>query len=413
MKSGLGWLVAIAGCLLVLLPAACAREGAKSAVTVPIVLDHNRMTVEAEFQRKDGSWRKARLWVDTGNPDFFISEGLARDLGIDLSAAKPGADGQIPALEITPPAGVRIGGMPIDLTGIKSQVMSAVPWLFSTTGSDANLPATVLEKYQVVFDYPRLELTLAPPGSLPHRGTRVPASVNPETGIIQIDGSIGGDSLSLALDNGASYSYVSLGFLDRLSGRHPDWPRTTGAVGCANIWGWWPEESAWAVVRVPEMQLGAVHLAGVGLVGLPNFLPGGMDVGTWYSQKTARPVAGFLGPNAFKAFRLEFDYAGSAVYFEQGAEFDTTDMDLVGLTLRPEADGSYSVVGVAARGGQPAVQGVEAGDKLLQVGGLRAQGATMGKVVDALRGKPGETRTLLIERAGKQLEVDAKVERFL
>jgi len=105
--------------------------------------------------------------------------------------------------------------------------------------------------------------------------------------------------------------------------------------------------------------------------------------------------------------------SGGAVYFEKGAEFDLFDMDLVGLTLRPESDGSYSVLGVSSKNGKPAVEGVEPGDKLLQVGDLKTAGATMGPVVDALRGKPGDIRTLVLERSGTQFTVEAKVMRFL
>jgi hypothetical protein len=86
------------------------------SVTVPMVLDHNRMLVDAEFQREDGTWRKARLWVDTGNPDLFMSDALARDLGKNLPASRSNT-------EITPPAGVRIGGMLLDFRDVRSKVM--------------------------------------------------------------------------------------------------------------------------------------------------------------------------------------------------------------------------------------------------------------------------------------------------
>jgi len=89
------------------------------------------------------------------------------------------------------------------------------------------------------------------------------------------------------------------------------------------------------------------------------------------------------------------------------------DRDLLGLALRPEPDGSYSVIAVATKDGKPSVDGVEPGDKLLEVDSLKATGATMGTVVDALRGAPGDTRTLLLERNGKRFKVVARVERFL
>jgi len=402
-----GFLVVI-GCALLCLAAGC--ESPDRSVTVPFVLDHNRMLIEGEMQRPDGSWRPALLWVDTGGIDFFVSPALAGDLGIDLGAAAQQADRG--AFTAPPPAGVRIGGMALDFADVPAKVLFEPRWLFDTMHNDANLPATVLKRYHIILDYPQRRLTIAQPGALAPRGERAPATVHPETGIVQIDAGINGEPFSFALDNGASYSFTSGEIVTRLTGQHPGWPRCTGAVGCANIWGWWPEEGTWPIVRVPEIRWGGVRLAGVGIVGLPNFF-GGATVGTWYSQKAARPLDGFLGPNALKAFRVEIDYANSAVYFEKGAEFDAGDMDLVGLTVRLEADGTYRVLGVAAHDGRPVVEGVEPGDALLEVGDLKTAGATMGSVVDALRGSPGEVRALLLERNGERVRVEARVGRLL
>jgi hypothetical protein len=383
------------------------------SVTVPIVLDHNRMLVDAEFQRKDGSWRKALVWVDTGNPDFILSEELARDLGIDLSAREKDAEGNARHFEVPPPAGVRIGGMLLDFGSAKSEVLFQPSWLFLTMHCDANLPSTVLMKYQVVLDYPRLRATIAKPGSLPHRGARAAAGVNRKTGIVQIDAIIAGDRFSFALDNGASYSFVSGKVLERLSLKHHDWPRSSSALGCANIWGWWPEEPSWPVLRVPDIRWGPVRLENVGIVGLPNIFGDDLDLGAWYSKKAAAPVDGFLGPNAFKAFRVEMDYANNTVYFEKGAPFDTSDMNLVGLALRLNPDGGYQVIGVAGNEGAPAVEGVRPGDRLLEVDNLEITGVTMGTAVDALRGKPGDVHDLLLEREGKSFRIKATVRRFL
>jgi hypothetical protein len=46
---------------------ASAQENGSRSVTVPVVLDHNRMLVDAEIRRKDGSRRKALLWTDTAS----------------------------------------------------------------------------------------------------------------------------------------------------------------------------------------------------------------------------------------------------------------------------------------------------------------------------------------------------------
>jgi hypothetical protein len=281
--------------------------------------------------------------------------------------------------------------------------------------NDGHISSKVLQRYQVVFDYPARTLTIAKPGTLAHRGVRVPAAVNPETGIVQIDAVIDGDSLSFALDMGAAYSFVDADVVEKIVKRHPDAPRVTGAAGCANMWGWWPpDEERAPVVRAPEIVWGGVRLSGVGLVGVASVAPGGPPLGAWYSQKAAGPVKGFLGPNAFMAYRVEIDYAEGAVYFEKGAApGDPNDMDLVGLTLRPENDGSYTVIGIVKHGVKATVEGVVPGDRLLRIGDLEVTGATMGTVVDALRGRPGDVRTLLLDRGGAKIELDAVVKRLL
>ena len=78
------------------------------------------------------------------------------------------------------------------------------------------------------------------------------------------------------------------------------------------------------------------------------------------------------------------------------------DLDIVGLTLRAESDGSFTVAGVVSRDGRPLVPGVQPGDKLLRVDALDAANAPMGTVIDALRGKPGAVRILVLEREGKK-----------
>jgi len=403
MKNKFWNLVTVFLCGLALLTS-CQQKTIKS-VTIPMILDHNRMLVEAEFQRKDGTWRKAMLWVDTGNPDFIISEPFARDLGIVIT--EPNEQ------EIPSPAAVRIGGMPISFDGVKSKVFIEGKWMFNTMHNDGNLPSTVLQKYHIVFDYPALQFTIAEQGILNPRGTRSPAIINPVNGILQMDAIVDGENYSFALDNGASFSFVPEDIVIKLIQRHPEWPNNHGATGCANIWGWWAEEDYWPMVRIPEIKWGTLNISGVALVGLPPIFKGGIDLGTRYSQKTARPVNGFLGPNAFKTYRIEIDYQDNAVYFENGAEPDMHDMDIVPLTLRPLDDKSYMVIGVAIGEGQMLIEGIEPGDILIQVDNFKTKGETMGKVVDVLRGKPGDLRKLILERDGKQFTIETRVVRFL
>jgi hypothetical protein len=303
--------------------------------------------------------------------------------------------------------------MPLNFQGVQTGLIPDEHWLFKTMHNDGNLPSTVMKRYQIVFDYPAGRLTIAEPGVLKSRGTPSSARIHPTTGIVQMDAVIDGEKYSFALDNGASFSYVTPDIVAKLSKRHPDWPKSDGAVGCANIWGWWPEEDRWPMIRVPKIEWGSLAISDAVIVGLPPVFRGSSNIGSWYSLKTAAPVNGFFGPNIFKAYRIEIDFPNNAVYFERGPAADVHDMDILGLTLRLMTDGRYQVIGLVGKNGKPLVEGIKSGDILLQVGDLKTTGATMGAVVDAMRGTPGDKRILKLERDGQTFTVEARVERIL
>lgn len=392
---------------------AYSQDKLDKSITVPFILDHNRMLVDAELQRRDGSWCKVRLWVDSGSPEFFISETLARDLGIDLSVAEDSTF-KSANLDIETLFGVRIGGKNLDFGGVKVRVKFQPYWLFSTMQSDGNLPSSLLKKYHIVFDYLSQKLIIADQGEIEPKGKVSPASINPQTGIIQLDALIEGNSYSFALDMGASYSYISEGKLAELLTIHPEWPNITGTLGCANMWGWWPlNEQFFSVVRIPEIQWGNITLQNIGIAGVPNFSNNGKTLGEWYSLKTSRPVDGFLGANVLKAYRVEIDYANNCVYFEKGKQKPESEMDMVGISVKQMPDLSYQVLGIANCKGKFMVQGIEPEDTIVSIDGFLVKGATMGTVVDKLRGKPGEVRQIIIDRKGGKVIVNAKVEHYL
>ena len=209
----------------------------------------------------------------------------------------------------------------------------------------------------------------------------------------------------MGVDTGSCGTWVSAALTGAWQARHPDWPQAIGAVGSANFWGF-DFETEGVLMRLPEMGIGPLHAAGVGVLGLdPRLFQ-------WYSKKSAGPVEGFIGANVLKGFRIEIDFPRSMTYWEAGPQPDPPDLDIVGLTLRPEADGGFSVAGVVVKDGKPAVEGVQPGDRLICVDELESAGALMGTVVDALRGKPGAVRTLVIEREGERLTVETEVARF-
>lgn len=66
--------------LLLLIPAMLIAASPSRPVTVPFVLDHNRVFVDVEFRQAAGKLRSARAFVDMGAPDFTFAEDLANEL---------------------------------------------------------------------------------------------------------------------------------------------------------------------------------------------------------------------------------------------------------------------------------------------------------------------------------------------
>jgi len=371
--------------------------------TAPFTLDHNRMFVEVEFLRPDGTARKARAWVDTGSGTLTLVEPLARDLGLHFLGLRQGAaDDSVHSSSPAPP--IRLEGMPLDLTGIKVQVSSGT-CLWPGLPAEATLPASVFRHDHVILDYPSLRITVARPGTVRPRGEAVPCRVNAETGLFAIAAVLNGETVQVGVDTGSAGTWVSDRITDDWLACHPDWPQSTGAAGSTNFFGF-PFESRGTLTRLPELGIGTLRAQDVAVLGLPQGL---FD---WYSNKSACPVVGFIGANVLRGFRIEIDFVNGMTFWEAGRPPTPGDLDTVGLTLRPEADGAYTIAGAVTRDGNPAVEGVRPGDRLICVGHLDTSGATMGTVMDALRGNPGETRTLVIGRDGKRVDVEAVVARL-
>ena len=396
-RAGIGF----AAVTLLALAAATGRTQPPSS-TVAFALDHNRMTLEVEFPHADGGVRKARAWVDTGGTDLLVSESLARDLGIEVPA-RLAADQSVPSPSRAPV--MRVGGLALDTEGMTVAVRAgrvALPGI----QAECTIAPRCLRRLHAVFDYPARRLTLARPGVLKPSGTPVPCRVNPETGLFRIEAAIDGKALALGVDNGSAGTWVSETLTAAWLVRHPDWTYATGAAGSTNFFGF-PFETRGILVRLPSIAIGAAEpLRDVAVLGLPQGL---FD---WYSRKSAGTVVGFLGADVIARYRLEVDFPGQMTWWRPGPAPARRDLDIVGLTIRPEPDGSFAVAGVVSRNGRPMVEGVQPNDRLLRVDGLDVTNVPMGTVIDALRGTPGDVRTLLLERAGRRLTVQATVVRL-
>jgi len=370
-------------------------------VTVPIFMEDHRIFVDAQFARVDGSLRTARLWVDTGNPDFQITEKLAKELGVDLSGPPVKSDDGVQQIQVQLP-GVQIGGMTLDMQSAKPMVVQGASNVFAGSQTEGNLPATILMHYRVVLDISHRSMTLALPGNGKAGGKRVACRIQPNTGMVQMEATIDDQQFSLALDSGAPYSMISSDVMKTWGTHHADWPEITGAAGAASVFGI-PRLLGGPMMRIPHIQWGGVTLNYERELGL--------DAGfvSLYSKKTAAPVIGFLAWNVLRAYRVTIDYPRSAVYFEKLGQIDGHDADAVGLALAHSRSGGYAVVAVVQKDGHPTVDDVQRGDKLLKVDDLDVSNLALDKVMDALSGRPGDVHVLTLDRKGTKLTIKARV----
>jgi len=398
-------------CALVLIGIASAAQKKSPptppSVTVPATIDHNRVVIDADIPLPDGSMLRTHAWVDNGNPDLYLSRHLATPLALTVSCD----DKECSA---PPPREIIIGGMAIPLAVKEAHIplkpVSAASLLAPGMNAEINIPATVLRHYDLLVDFPGRKFTIGAPGSIHFLGSSTKVLINAENGLIQVPSQIENKKYNLALDLGSSISFLSGELFDQLATAHSDWPHMTGAVGPANMWGM-EDELKWKLMRLARVQYGPLFLTDVAVVALPKAT---MD---FFEKRAGMPTIGLLSSNVFLNYRVGLDYAHSTVYFDIGRLFTNPDFDVVGLILRPEDDGSFTILGIADFEGKPSVptgtDGVQSGDHLVAVDDIPVRGSTMGLVWSMLGGTPGQERKLTIERGEKEFVVVAKVQHFL
>ncbi len=368
---------------------------------------HNRIIIDVSLPLPDGSQKRVRGWVDTGNTDVWLSQRVARLMALQPTPIfKESKSFGATVRDFQAPQEIVVGGMKISFADVKEAKMVAADSIAPGTSAEINLPSTVLRNYDLVMDYVDRELTLAAPGQAKFTGKSAKAFVNPPNGIVQIPAKIEGQPYQLTFDLGANFSMLADVVFGTLIKDNPKWPRNTGAVGAELFWGA-PEEATQQALRVPAIDYGPVKLAEVGF----DILPQGFM--SFYRQRAGADTSGLIGGNALLNYRVGIDYAHSTVYFDERRSFVAPGIDVVGLTLRPEIDGRYTVIGVPGYEGKPAVPEAKAGDLLVAIDKVPAKGSTMGQIWSLLGGDPGETRVLTLERDGKQFTGNATVRRFL
>jgi len=371
------------------------------SATVPVTLDHNRIIITVGIYLPNGKMERVRAWVDNGNPSMSITERLANQLEL-----KP-PSGSSDSGTVKAPERILIGGMQLWLTNLKQPVeVEKAKSVGAGIHAEITLSSTVLQNYDVVIDYPGKKFTIASPGTIHFQGKAVYGFFNTQNSLIQIPAKLDSGEFNLALDIGTPISFISRDLISKWSKVHASWPSMHGAIGAANLWGM-DDEPQWQLLRINSMLYGEIVFSNFIAVSCPQ------DWLDFFIKRVGIQTAGLVGAEALLDYRLGIDYTHRIVYFQHIGNSVETDMNLVGITLRPETDGRYSILGVADYNGKPSVAGVLKGDILQKVNNNIVRGLTMGEVWSLLHGHHGTVYTLVLNREGKQFIVKTEVHRFL
>jgi hypothetical protein len=365
----------------------------------------NRVFIPLRVYGPNGKSKVVFFWVDSGGDSVFVSGALAHELGLEASGAPSFMGmGNTPSHAIKKPR-LALDAMDIDLTDVPvhAPLSEKSRDVFAGVAAEGFLPASVLKKYDVVFDYPARSFTLSLPGSAIHRGTPTPISVNSKIGLARIEIEIAGKAYGFMLDTGAAYTGLSRAVMDRWIGEHPSWPHSLGAVGSANMVGKQFDVSN-ELLRIPEMKWGSISLRNVGMVSRP--------AGVYeesVSENMTAPVVGALSGNVLRKLRLDIDYPASVAYIELHGSNSISDLNCLGLILQMMENGTAVVSGVAQREGRAEIQGVQAGDILLRVDNHNVTGASLATILEYLSATAGEKKRLTIRRGKQELSFSATV----
>ena len=374
-------------------------------VTLPMRVEGNTPVVTLSFKRTDGSIRTARFVFDSGGGAILLDQGLAHDLGLKPEGPIIASQGER-YRRVNLPL-MLAGGMPIDVGASHAFVHLGRNSFTNRVAVEGLLPGKALEQYQVVLNYPRRLFSIGEPGSLQHRGTKLACPYIPSSGHPMIEVGIDGTNYEFLLDTGSNITLARAGVLRKWSKEHPGWPTSIGAAGPANDGG--ASDADALLLRVPALRLGRFSVAQPAMASRPD------KIYSPTSYETPAPIAGALGGNVLRRFRVEIDYPERLLYLEPSGRqhADDFDFDTVGLVLSTNGAGELVVRAVSSTASAVTKRNIRPDDVIVGISGIGKAPQTLMKAADALSGGIGERKQLSILRKGKAMRVTVTVARIL
>lgn len=339
---------------------------APEARDLPFELNANHIYVRASVNRSRPLW----FLFDTGAEMSVIDAGVAASLGL-LSSGSATARG---AGEGTAQAGFAQGvTLSVGRATAADQTVVTLPLdaLEPVDGRaiDGILGHDFIARFVVTVDYARRRISLVEPGRFDPAtapGERVPITI--DGGIPRLAGSVVIDGAApiageFTIDTG---SRTALSFnapfvqahpaIRSLAGRALDAPYGFGIGGATKT----------RVGRIPALRIGGVAILRP-VVGF-SFDSKGVDA--------TDTIAGNIGGDLLRRFRVTFDYGRGMMYFEStDGTAEPFRYDAFGAML--SLDGSAFLVRRVVPGSPAAAAGVREGDRIVAIDGRPTAGTTL------------------------------------
>jgi predicted aspartyl protease len=336
--------------------------------------------------------------VDTGSQWVLLDLDLADELGYP-----PGAASEVGELGLGGQRFAGVRAVPYDLGPIEATLGVEL---------DGFIGASLLRYFTTVIDTQGLTLTLLDAADEVAAGLVDGERVEPgvlsagfvvheDLGLALAEARFDGTTAQVAIDTGASATALFRSFYDTLDpgGR----PVLSGVAGLSASGDFTLDVTRFCGVEVGEANASDVHV-------------GVIDDAALGDVRTLLPdLDGLLGHTFLREFLAVLDYPGRAARFYRYTDRShIPDGEYVQAGfLLGRGDAGEVVVEEVIPGTDAAAQGLLAGDVVVTVDGAPAEGLTDDALATALRGEPGESVALEVDRDGARLTFTIAVEDLL
>ena len=370
-------------------------------VTLPFELISNHIYIEGQI----GDSRPLNIIVDTGASGSVLNSSLVDDLGlkeVGKLEARGGGEGS-QDLGHVKEVSLTLGGHNLKKTSFATIDLTPLEPLEGRT-VDLILGYDLLGRTVLEVDYSAKEVTFHAPKSFTYEGAgeRIPFTLQTNCPHVQADVLLGEDRSAggtFLVDTGARMAlYLNRLFTERyyVKAAAPkvlELPKQVSGVGGA---------SRDSVARLPSVRLGTYELTQV-VANLSESTSGPLET---------EALAGLIGGDLLKRFRVFFDYANQEMILEPNAELDAPFVyDASGLRLVAENLEHIKVQAVLAN--SPAERaGLRARDVLEQIDGTPAEHYALNDIRELLM-EAGSSKTLSLRRDGEVFEVALRLEELI